>query len=159
MTDKVLCPWCGAEMSVCVDENDLFDYNGWTACTNDKCTAEGPMVTGFDSEEEAIEAAKAAARRHYIPPAKRPSRPVPLKPMTSDEILGKEVELEIRFNYKTKRVIAPYHLGETMEVLWEDSFITGEDRRYLSKSLYGKTWRCWERKPTDEERSAAEWEK
>lgn len=27
-----------------------------------------------------------------------------------------------------------------------------------SKTLYNKTWRCWLRKPTDEERKAAPWE-
>lgn len=30
--------------------------------------------------------------------------------------------------------------------------------RYRAES-YGKTWRCWAEKPTEEERKAAEWEK
>ena len=28
----------------------------------------------------------------------------------------------------------------------------------LEKDQYGKTWRCWTRRPTDEEREAAKWE-
>lgn len=28
----------------------------------------------------------------------------------------------------------------------------------MREDSYGKTWRCWEEKPTDEERKAAEWE-
>jgi hypothetical protein len=30
---------------------------------------------------------------------------------------------------------------------------------HTPKDEYGKTWRCWKEKPTDEERQAAEWEK
>ena len=29
---------------------------------------------------------------------------------------------------------------------------------YRSENNYGKTWRCWTTKPTDEEREAAKWE-
>lgn len=29
---------------------------------------------------------------------------------------------------------------------------------HTPKDAYGKTWRCWEEKPTEEERKAAEWE-
>lgn len=28
---------------------------------------------------------------------------------------------------------------------------------YLAISKYGKTWRCWRMRPTEEERAAAEW--
>lgn len=162
MEEKILCPWCGSEMEMKTVHHDVPGiiyargakkreqrWNAWTSCTNDDCGADGPIVAELESEQEAIDAAIAAALRRYTPP---------IKPMTFGEILGKEVELEIRYNCKTKRVIVPYHLDETIEVLWENSFITGEDKRHLSKSMYGKTWRCWERNPTDEERSAAEWE-
>ena len=152
MADKILCPFCGAEMLF--DKMTYFRegermWEAYSCCANGDCGAEGPKVEGMQSGEKAMEAARAAALRRYTPL---------LKPMTFGEILGKEAELEIRDNCKTKRVIVPYHLDETIEVLWEDSFLTGEDRRYLSKSLYGKTWRCWERTPTDEERRSAEWE-
>lgn len=37
-------------------------------------------------------------------------------------------------------------------------FIThSEDDVKLMRSDYGKTWRCWTRRPTDEERRAAAW--
>ena len=30
--------------------------------------------------------------------------------------------------------------------------------RYLMDADYGKTWRCWSRRPTDKERKAAKWD-
>ena len=33
-----------------------------------------------------------------------------------------------------------------------------EDEFKLLESEYGKMWRCWARRPTDEEREAAVWE-
>ena len=34
----------------------------------------------------------------------------------------------------------------------------GDEYRYFVETEYGKTWRCWSRKPTDEERKAAKWD-
>ena len=37
-------------------------------------------------------------------------------------------------------------------------FIGDEDEEYLTRAGYNKIWRCWPRKPTDEEREAAKWD-
>lgn len=34
----------------------------------------------------------------------------------------------------------------------------GDEYRYFAEDEYGKTWRCWSRRPTDEERKAAKWD-
>lgn len=80
MTDKILCPWCGAEMEVKTVEHHGMDsilypeegrkplWNAWTSCTNDDCGAEGPIVVELESEQEAIDVAIAAALRRYRPP-------------------------------------------------------------------------------------------
>lgn len=33
------------------------------------------------------------------------------------------------------------------------------DEKQKNRNSYGRTWRCWAKRPTDEERKAAEWEK
>lgn len=37
--------------------------------------------------------------------------------------------------------------------------IGSENADIYDGQLYGKTWRCWAEKPTEEERKAAEWER
>jgi len=79
MTDKVLCPWCGAEMKpkgivMYETRNDEHPrYVGECWCSGDGCEASGPCVQGkdkkgFATREEAKEAARAAALRRYTPP-------------------------------------------------------------------------------------------
>lgn len=36
--------------------------------------------------------------------------------------------------------------------------VHGDDDLRLDRDDYGKTWRCWSRRPTDEERRAAKWD-
>ena len=149
MTDKILCPFCGAEMRVWVDDDRLLYYRGWMSCTNDKCTAEGPMVTGFDSEEEAIEAARAAAMRRYTPP---------LKPMTLEEVWKEEDPVWVE-GKNGALYIGDFYASMSAKNGWDVQTLGSAKPRLMLEDYYGKTWRCWERKPTDEERSAAEWQK
>lgn len=52
----------------------------------------------------------------------------------------------------------PLYLEEVDgDVGWEISYKL-RGLCFYAKDDYGKYWRCWEREPTDEERSAAEWE-
>ena len=95
------------------------------------------------SEKEAIKAARAAALRRYT---------LPINPMTFEDV---------------ERIARSDNIDDEIPLYLED--VDGDNgweisynlRRlcYTAKDDYGKTWRCWERKPTDEERSAAEWEK
>ena len=124
-------------------------------CHNSECNARSPMTKWHDTEEKAIENARAAALRRYTPP---------IKPMTLEELMA---AYDAREDH-----VWPYEARPPF--LFLDSHIVANDncwipwclvremvetgyRKYTRES-YGKTWRCWERKPTDEERSAAEWE-
>ena len=50
-------------------------------------------------------------------------------------------------NSRNERIVGIYEFGETLENCLK---LRGED--------YGKIWRCWPQKPTDEERKAAKWD-
>ena len=80
------------------------------------------------------------------------------KPMTLEDALGRAVFLELRGASGVRGVIIPIHLGERIKVLADSNPIKGGHSEWINKCDYGKTWRCWGCKPTDEERSAAEWE-
>lgn len=103
------------------------------------------MIQEAENKETGIVSARAAALRCYTPI---------LKPMTLEEVKGAnrawiEVMAEgwdVQFVEMFKRrggvVFQTPGSEQWYGVLYDD---------------YGRTWRCWERKPTDEERSAAEW--
>ena len=146
MADKILCPWCGAEMKIIsnwAEWNEEFVAH--TRCWN--CQSNGPTARArneIQAEKGAIE----AALRRYTPP---------LKPMTLEKATGAEdpVWFESTGNVLCvcDCVFTPDMDGGAVEV-----YMMGRKGYSLLLSRqYGKTWRCWERKPTDEERSEAEW--
>lgn len=158
MADKILCPWCGAEMEINTKEFNRR-HSARMECHNSECNARGPMTKWHDTEEKAIENAHATALRHYIPPNK-PMTPKPLKPMTLEES-----EYKWNLIYLEKKGEGELILGDMCGSAEDDLICFVRDDPYdpipgddLDKDEYGKTWRCWERKPTDEERSAAGWE-
>ena len=88
------------------------------------------------------------------------------KPLTVEEVM----ETPCSVWYENNTVIAPMMVSnrESFSVLYLKDVVFGWYRSScvdcfasveLPVSDYGKTWRCWAEKPTDEERQAAEWEK
>lgn len=143
MTDKILCPWCGAEMYPSATAECL--KTEWRACyiCPDDPYVSSPEVGGFKTVEEALGAAKAAALRRYTPL---------LKPMTLEEVDehvrsndANPLWIEDKTGYPSDEWILAATVWQMCKIM-------------RNRDEYGKTWRCWERKPTDEERSAAEWE-
>ena len=136
--DKVICPWCGAEMYATGGYHDM--WTGQMTCKG--CGANGPRVRSLCGGETVLGEARAAALRRYTPP---------IKPMTFEE-----VERIVRSDNIDDET--PLYLEDVYgHNCWEISY----KMTYMCRALkddYGKTWRCWERKPTEEERSAAEWE-
>jgi hypothetical protein len=61
------------------------------------------------------------------------------------------------YEEKYEYELYPVHLEEGY-VNFFVSFIGIEFAERHEKCNYGKTWRCWAEKPTEEERKAAEWE-
>lgn len=61
------------------------------------------------------------------------------------------------FERKEEEEVSPVVLKEGWEVYFVD-FVGTDSLVRNDKADYGKTWRCWAEKPTEEERKAAEWE-
>lgn len=134
MFDKVLCPWCGAEMEINTIELNRR-HSARMECHNSECNARGPMTKWHDTEEKAIENARAAALRRYTPQ---------IKPMTLEEVKDLRVGTLVWSEH-----IPKWRADDGMCVYNGNP---GDG--------YGRLYRYWAgRKPTDEERSAAEWEK
>lgn len=80
------------------------------------------------------------------------------KPLTVEEATGTLdiVWFEQKHGYATHpcdAVIAPDCVNVNMSMIGHSVPLVRPIKDY------GKTWRCWAEKPTDEERKAAEWEK
>lgn len=82
------------------------------------------------------------------------------KPLTVEETLKKRV---VYLEFKHLLLQEPVVMFRAWNE-WEDAEIIHYDRfgcQYSNidcpESDYGKTWRCWAEKPSEEERAAAEW--
>ena len=142
MTDKVLCPYCGSEMKsedwVKVDGG----YLSYAVCSNDACQSIGPTVTGYETMAEARAAALAAAQERYLPPNRT---------LTLEEVKGLERD----------------DMGYA--IAWTENRRNEENHpwTYVAADCvpkyaeyfedYGKEYRVWLRKPTQEEMDAAGW--
>ena len=127
--DKVYCPYCGNQMTQVIES---LAHRYW--CTN--CYSQSP--TGLTAEE-----AYAAAIR----------RPLQ-KPLT---IEGVKTQIAVWVEEKTngsQPVLA--EIIDTFTSTFSYDGLVCHMSFYTAD--YGKTWRCWAMKPTEEERSAAKWE-
>jgi len=143
--DKVLCPWCGAEMKPA-----LYKRGSVWECefTCRKCGARGPVQSAF-KEKDAEEAARAAALRR---------RPAPLlKPMTRQE-LPRHYFMPCWIERIGEKVYPDLLDKDSTGFYGKFENLNARETDYLLYANYGRTWRCWARRPTDEERSAALWE-
>lgn len=138
MTDKVLCPWCGSEMHYSANVNiSTHRYEGSMRC--EKCGATSPMVVS--REEPDLTSFKGLiaceALRRYEPPC---------RPLTLEEVKERVAELEA----------APLWVDDNDEPSntgWTYGHIVRDWLDGYSEP-YGYGWRCWPRKPTEEEREA-----
>ena len=93
------------------------------------------------TEEEAADIIKAAAIRRYEPP---------IRPLTLEEV---------------ERIVFSKDLNDERPMYLEDAdgdngWTSCSLMTYMCRTLrddYGKTWRYWPRKPTEEERKEAKW--
>ncbi|MBQ1281610.1 MAG: hypothetical protein IIY16_05140 [Oscillospiraceae bacterium] len=156
MTEKILCPWCGAEMRSVLDlvqshgGRDLA-WNCHMQCPNWDCQAEGPFVQipASAGTENGHEKARAAALRRYTPP---------IKPMTLEEVWKEEDPVYVE-GKNGALYIGDFYASMSAKNGWDMQTLGSAKPQLILEDDYGKNWRCWSRKPTDEERSAAEWEK
>lgn len=80
------------------------------------------------------------------------------KPLTVEEVraLQEFAWLEWR---NDNRIAPMVPSGIERDTATNVEYFTFWDDGYAVMSNYGKTWRCWADRPTEEERKAAEWEK
>lgn len=148
MIDKVLCPYCGSEMKsedwVKVDGG----YLSYAVCSNDACQSIGPTVTGYETMAEARAAALAAAQVRYLPPN---------RPLTLDEVMehckggASAMPLWVEFDDGISGWVRIAPKSQGCELEYVSDFVD------LMWQQYKKSWRCWLKKPTQEEMDAAGW--
>ena len=154
MEEKIVCPYCGADMRPIAlpkfGDTEESAWIGLTKCSNADCKAAGPMISAVN-QEDAIEKACAAAlgRAAFIPltlydAMRADCCYVELKSSAPDEL-----DKHSAIGY------LEYSDDNTKVVIWR----MGQEKPiYAALNFYGKTWRCWSRRPTPEERAAAPWE-
>ena len=139
MTETPKCPYCGAETRL--NENNEGIY--WYECR--ECNATGP------TEKTPVEAFSAALHR-----AEPENHPLTLEEIIAE--LGNK-ELDVVWVECTVLMGAvpmfPSHRHEDTAF-----FFASLTRQACTETLsnYGKTWRCWPRKPTPEQMKAEKWE-
>ena len=148
MIDKVLCPYCGSEMKsedwVKVDGG----YLSYAVCSNDACQSIGPTVTGYETMAEARVAALAAAQERYLPPN---------RPLTLDEVKthckggASAMPLWVEFDDGISGWVRIAPKSQGCELEYVSDFVD------LMWQQYKKSWRCWLKKPTQEEMDASGW--
>lgn len=154
MTETPKCPYCGAEM--------LDDSYTWIC---PKCYSNSPVVIWDEekikgmTEEEKMAYAREAALHRAAPEN---------KPLTLDEVLelGKDddsiayIESK-RFNgcgYYQPCTIIHDAVNEGLRLELHFYEPGNELPEFWPEAEYGKSWRCWPRKPTPEQMAAEKWE-
>lgn len=147
MTETPKCPYCGAELEV----THAFVSNATVAhklvytCFCREC---GVYTPKRSTPEEALSAAL-----HRAEPE--------MRPLTLDEIYAKiddedwnVVWIEGPDSQKAEPM-CPYYKEENKIVFCAPPFVRVWEETI---SRYGKSWRCWPRKPTPEQMAAEKWE-
>lgn len=159
------CPWCGAEMKASMSKGDIFKTygDGWVGRLScDECGANSSFVNSKATKEEVVNALR------ELKPKEEPNRVLTLEEVREIAIgngsytYGDVCWLEQKAwkggewaSIHDRRVYE--YPDETREVF--DWFIIGsEDFDPIEASEYDKTWRCWLRHPTKQERTETPWE-
>lgn len=81
----------------------------------------------------------------------------PLVPLTFEEAILDDSFLERKDDSYVDMALNDFAVN-----MPEEGFmlltVHGDDDLRLDRDDYGKTWRCWSRRPTDDERKAAKWD-
>ena len=135
MTEKVLCPYCGAEMKSSGWVSLINGNLAYTVCSNNRCKSAGPYVRGYETIAEARAAALSAAQARYLPPN---------RPLTLAEVTQLDTDED----------------GDAP--CWIEDRVFSLSAKYVSTNPddlvgYGRNYRVWLRKPTQAEMDAAGW--
>ena len=139
MSETPKCHYCGAETRLNENNEGIYWYEGR------ECNATGPTKK---TPGEAFSAAL-----HRAEPE--------MRPLTLEEIYAKiddedwnVVWIEGTDSQKAEPM-CPYYKEENKIVFCAPPFVRVWEETI---SRYGKSWRCWPRKPTPEQMAAEKWE-
>ena len=157
MEERVFCPWCGKSMFYCINREERIEF---FLCG--VCNAQSPTVKGngagtkkyyaWDGRETT---AREEALKRYVPT---------LHPLTFEEATEDDYYLERKGDEDIDVALnqfATFTLEGSPRIEDYDFIVFtthDEDGLKLRRADYGKTWRCWSRRPTPEERAAIPWE-
>nr|DAR46972.1 MAG TPA: restriction alleviation protein [Caudoviricetes sp.] len=147
MTETPKCPYCGAELEVT------------HAFVNDATAAHKLVYTCF-CRECGVYTPKRSTPEEALSAALHRAEPE-MRPLTLDEIYAKiddedwnVVWIEGPDSQKAEPM-CPYYKEGNKIVFCAPPFVRVWEETI---SRYGKSWRCWPRKPTPEQMTAAKWE-
>ena len=147
MTETPKCPYCGAEM-----------LDGGYTWTCPKCYSNSPVVIWY---EEKVEGMTKEEKMAYAREAALHRAEPEMRPLTLDEIYAKLYDedwnvawIEVPDSQKAEPMF-PYYKEENKIVFCAPPFV-----RVWKETIsrYGKSWRCWPRKPTTEQMATEKWE-
>lgn len=154
MGQTVTCPYCGTVMYNRLEIHNAYAtvFTSFFECA--KCDAQSPHITMKANPEEIKEHARGATLKRHEPP---------LKPLTWEEAIEDDYYLErvgdeyvdVALNLLATSTISP-DTPAPFDCIYFRTH--DEDNFKLMRADYGKTWRCWSRRPTPEERAANPWE-
>ena len=139
MTETPKCPYCGAETRLNENNEGIYWYECW------ECNATGP------TEKTPVEAFSAALHR---------AEPE-MRPLTLNEIYTKIYDEDWNVVWiegpdsQKAEPMCPYYKEENKIIFCAPPFVRVWEETI---SRYGKTWRCWPRKPTPKQMAAEKWE-
>jgi hypothetical protein len=125
---------------------------------NDKCRAVGrvhgltPAVAGNSilHQSDVIELLVGALRDALDKPMQ--------KPLTLEEATGSDWTVWIEIEGWEHSQACDVWISEKLDGYAKVALIGQSKRAHVALERYGKGWRCWASRPTDEEREAAAWE-
>lgn len=80
------------------------------------------------------------------------------KPLTLEEATGSEWPVWIEIEGWKRPQVCDVWISELVDGYAKAAFIGRTRSSHFAIEKYGKGWRCWATRPTDEERNAAPWE-
>lgn len=153
MSETPKCPYCGDRMEIHVrphtTEQEFF--SAWYQCVT--CESASPRIEfiGNTSQTKIEERLQAVSSRRVVPKNRVLTLEEAQKKCQEDRITWYESFRNESHAYPV--YVAPIDPSDNLVDIY--AFFT-DTRKEVD--LYGKTWRCWLRKPTETERWETPWE-
>ena len=146
--DKVICPYCGAEMFYFERRTNGYGVMGYYLCR--ACESRAPRVDNIGIDAADMKAAAyAAAMRRYVEPN---------RVLTFEEIMNLDPDGTTCVEKRRTGAIEVILNFEILEGFAEVLRDGGQDAvKKAHGHSYGRFSRAWLRRPTDDERASMPW--